>query len=235
MKMSLLDMVQSILNDMDSDAVNDINSTTESQQVVSIIKDTYYKIITTRDDWPFLRTLTTLTGLGDTTNPTKMQIPDGLNSVEWVKYNKKDVAYMKPKTFKDLLDGRVAQTGVVNANGFVLNRDPAYWTSFDDAFVIMDGYNSAVETTLQTSKSAVFGTSVPAWSPTNNFIPTLTDKMFPVLLADAKGTAFLTLKQQGNAKEESFAVKGRDRMAAISRRVVSSESKSNDDVNFGRK
>lgn len=233
--MSLLDMVQSILNDMDSDAVNDITSTTEAQQVASIIKDSYYKLITSRDDWPFLGTLTTLTGLGDTNNPTKMQIPDGLNSIKWIKYSKKDVLYMTPKNFKDLLDKRVAQTGVVDANGIALNRDPAYWTSYDDSFVVMDGYNSSVDATLQTSKSAVFGTSVPTWQPANNFIPQLPDKMFPIFLADAKGTAFLALKQQGNAKEESYAAKGRDRMVAISRRVVSSESKSNDDVNFGRK
>lgn len=235
MKMTLLEMVQSILNDMDSDPVNDVSGTTESDQVLSIIKDTYFKLITSRDDWPFLGTRTQLTGLGDTSNPTTMKIPDGINSVMWIKYNKKDVGYMKPKDFQDLLDQRVEQTGVVDANGLILNNDPTYWTSFDDTNVVMDGYDSSTDSTLQGSKSVVMGQIIPTWTPSNDFIPTLPDKMFPVFLADAKGTAFLTLKQQGNAKEESFAQKGKDRMAVIARRVTASEPRTNDDVNFGRK
>jgi len=233
--MTILDMVQSVLNDMDSDFANDINATSESQQVTSIIKDAYYKMVTSRDNWPFLGTLTTLEGLGDTTNPTKMRIPDGMSNIGWIKYNKSDVAYMKPKDFKDLIDKRVAVTGTIDANGYALNRNPVYWTSYDDNFVVMDGYNTAVDTTLQGSKSAIFGYINPTWQVSNNFIPLLPDKFFPILLADAKGTAFLALKQQANAKEESFATKGKDRMTAIGRRVVASESKTNDAVNFGRK
>jgi hypothetical protein len=204
-------------------------------QIASIIKDTYFKIITTRDDWPFLGTKTQLTGLGDVNNPTTMKIPDGINSIQWLKYNKKDVSYMAPKDFQDMLDQRTAQTGVIDANGLVLNRDPIYWTSFDDTNVVMDGYNSSIEATLQQVNSVILGQLIPTWTVTNTFTPTLPDKMFPVLLADAKGTAFLALKQQGNAKEEGFAQKGKDRMAVLARRVVASESRTNSDVNFGRK
>ena len=36
--MTLLDMVQDVLNDLDSDEVNDIDDTIEAQQIAQIIK-----------------------------------------------------------------------------------------------------------------------------------------------------------------------------------------------------
>jgi hypothetical protein len=234
-KMTLLEMTQDILNDMDSDSVNSINDTTESLQVAQIVKTTYFKLVSTRDDWPFLRTLTAFTGLGDTTHPTKMQIPDTVNKVLWVKYNKKEVGYLSPEEFTYILDNRTAQAGVVDANGFVLNADPVYYTSYDDQYVIFDGYNSSVDTTLQQSKCAVYASTAPAWTHTDSFVPVLPEKMFPVLLADAKGTAFLTLKQQGNAKEEEFAKIGKHRFQNTAVKVAPATPKTNSSIDYGRR
>ena len=52
-KMTLLEMVQDIMSDMDSDEVNSINDSQEATQVAQIIKSTYYNIIDGRD-MPFL-------------------------------------------------------------------------------------------------------------------------------------------------------------------------------------
>ena len=83
-KLTLLQMTQDILNDMDSDPVNSIDDTDESIQVAQIVKTTYFNI-TSQRDWPFLRTLSALTGLGDTNNPTKMQIPTTSNKIHSIK------------------------------------------------------------------------------------------------------------------------------------------------------
>ena len=234
-KLTLLDMVQDIMNDMDSDEVNDITDTVESAQVAQIVKTTYFKIVTARDDWPFLRTLTTLTGLGDTSNPTKMQIPDGMNKVYWVRYNKKPVSYMEPADFKDMIDGREEQEDVIDENGYGVSADPLYWTSYDDTYIHFDSYDVDEDTTLQTSKSAVYGILVPSWTHSNAFVPTLPEKMFPTLLASAKGTAFLVLKQQGNAKEESYAERGLIRHQNSAYRADNAEPTYNKNVNYGRK
>lgn len=61
-KMSLLDMTQNILSALDSDPVSDISETVESQQVVEIIKESFYELMSSRQ-WPFLQTLTKLEGL----------------------------------------------------------------------------------------------------------------------------------------------------------------------------
>lgn len=234
-KMTLLEMVQDILNDMDSDEVNSITDTTESSQVAQIIKTTYFDWMSTRDDWPFLRTLTSLTGLGDTTNPTKMQLADSINSVEWIKYNKKDVTYKTPKEFKDILDGRTEEADVFDSNGIGLAADPQYWTSYDDTYVVFDSYDATVELTLQTSKAVAYGSVEPSWTASDSFTPTLPAKMFPTLLASAKGTAFLTLKQQANAKEEAKAQRGRIRAASDARKIKETEIPVNSKTNYGRK
>ena len=62
------------------------SETVESEQVVEIIKESFYDLMSSRQ-WPFLQTLTKLDGLGDTNNPCKMRIPTTLNKVLWVKYN----------------------------------------------------------------------------------------------------------------------------------------------------
>jgi hypothetical protein len=44
MKMTLLEIVQSTLSSMDSDAVNNINDTIESTQVAEVAKEVYYEL-----------------------------------------------------------------------------------------------------------------------------------------------------------------------------------------------
>jgi len=234
MKLSLLDMTQNILSAMDSDTVNNIGDTTESLQVAEAIKETYFDLISGRD-WPFLKTNGTLTGLGDTNNPTKMRFPETINKVYWIKYNKKDVCYMEAKEFQDMLDLRQEQTDVVDSNGFIINRDPQYWTSFDDDYVVFDSINYADDSTLQESKSNALMLRVPEWRLENDFIPDLPDKMFPLLLADAKSTCFINLKQTQNSKEDRKAQRLRVRMQNESYRNDKAEPKSNTAVNYGRK
>ncbi len=47
MKYTLLEIVQEILSDMDSDEVNSIDDTTESEQVATIVKSTYLSMMLT--------------------------------------------------------------------------------------------------------------------------------------------------------------------------------------------
>ena len=232
-KLTLLDMVQNILGAMESDKVSDISSTDESLSVAEVIKETYYDLIASRD-WPFLRTYSTLTALGDSSNPTKMQFPDTVNKVFWLKYNKKDVSYLDPKEFRDTLDLRTELAGVVNSGGYILNADPQYWTTYDDTYVYFDGYNSSTDVTLQSSKSQAYMLIIPAWTLDNEFVPTLPEKMFPLILADAKSTCFLNFKQIAQSKEERKAQRLRVRMQNEAWRNDKGESVYNNNVHYGR-
>jgi hypothetical protein len=235
-KMSLLEMTQNILNDMESDSVSSIDDTEESIMVAAIIKQAYADLCSIRD-WPFLRTLGTLEGLADTDQPTTMRIPEGTNKIFWIKYNKKNVTYLDPKDFKDMIDARNVDADNVDADGYITDKDPTYWTTYDDKYVVFDSLDldDEITDTLHQSKTAVYSVIVPTWTHEDDFTPLLPEKMFPTLLADAKGTAFLNLKQQANAKEETKARKGRIRAQNEAWRADAGETGTYNKTNYGRK
>ena len=233
-RLSLLDMTQSILSAMDSDEVNSIDSTVESIQVADIIRESFYDLMAERD-WPFLYRITAFTGLGDLNNLTKMEMPVELSKIVWVKYNKKDVKYLSPSEFDDLITKREELTGVVNSNGFILNRDPMYYTSYDEKYIYFDSIDTSVDNTLQTSKCKVYGVVSPTWVHEDSFVPDIPEKMFTTLLSEAKSQAFVNLKQQVNAREERKAQKGRIRLQSESFRIDDAEFKYNRKVNYGRR
>jgi len=233
-KMTLLDMTQNILSALDSDPVDSIDETVEAVQVAELVKEAYFELISQRD-WPFLHQLSTLQALGDVNNPTKMKIPDTWNKIKWIKYNKKEVQWVPPEIFNDIISDRVEQAGVINANGFVINRDPEYWTSYDDQYIVFDGYNSSEESTLQESNSSVYGVAQASWTHTDTFIPAIPEKFFPTLLAEAKSQAFVNLKQQANEREERKARRGRMAMRNEVWKNENGEAKYNRRVNYGRK
>lgn len=227
-------MTQNILSALDSDPVGSIDETVESVQVAELVKEAYFELVSQRD-WPFLFVLGNLDGLGDVNNPTKMKIPDTYNKIKWIKYNKQEVTYADPETFHTIISQRVTQAGVINSNGYVINQDPQYWTSYDDTYIIFDGYKQSTEVALQSSKAVVYGTQQAAWSHIDTFIPNIPEKFFPTLLAEAKSQAFVNLKQQNNVREERKATRGRMTMRNDSWRNENGEAKYNNKVSYGRK
>lgn len=233
-RLSLLDMTQSILSAMDSDEVNSIDDTVEAIQVADIIRESFYDLMGERN-WPCLYRVTAFTGLGDLAAPTKMEMPVELNKIEWVKYNKKDVKFLTPTEFDDILSKREELVDVVDSNGFILNRDPIYYTSYDEKYIYFDAIDKAIDNTLQTSKCKVYGVVSPSWTHEDTFIPDIPEKMFTTLLSEAKSQAFVNLKQQVNAREERKAQKGRIRLQSESFRIEDAEFKYNTKVNYGRR
>lgn len=231
---TLLEITQNVLNALDSDNVNSIDDTVESVQVAQLVKEAYYELISQRD-WPFLHDLGILVSLGDISTPTKMVLNSSWNKVKWIRYNKKEVSYLSPDDFTDLIDKRTTQTGVTNSSGIGLNRDPDYWTSYDDTHVIFDSYNSTVESLLSSSKTNVYATITPTWTHVDTFVPQMPEKFFPMLIAEVKAQAFVNLKQQSNAREERKAQRGRVTMRNEAWRNEYGETKYNTKVNYGRK
>jgi hypothetical protein len=89
---------------------------------------------------------------------------------------------------------------------FVLNNvSPTYYTSFDDNFIVFDSYNSAIDTTLQESKSRAYGSVYPSFTISDSFEPDLDDNMLPYLLAEAKSTCFSLFKSGSDPKIEQTA------------------------------
>ena len=157
--MTLLDMTQDILSDMNSDEVNSITDTAESLQVAQIIKSSFYNIVDGKD-FPWLKELFQLSTSGTVSKPTHMKLPETIIDLDWIKYNAKKptetrnryevVKYKTPEDFLALIDVRDSTASnvqvVTDSTGIKLsiinNTAPTYFTSFDDETLVFDSFNS---------------------------------------------------------------------------------------------
>lgn len=218
--MTWLEMVQDILNDMDSDPVNSYDDTEESRQVSQILELTYFKIIDSRQ-WPFLFNTFNLTETNAST-PMVMSLPDNYRAIKWIKYNKtasgskneyRLVSYLTPEHFFDITDAR--DTGDANVDSVTYNSTnfniindtgPTYYTSFDETNLIFDSYDSGVDSYLQGSKTRGYGMSYPSITISDALDVTLPTDMFSYLVQEAKAMCFLVLKQAQNPRAELDAL-----------------------------
>lgn len=215
MKKSLIEIVQNILSDMDSEEVNSIGDSVEAMQVATIVETTFHNIIATRLV-PEHKELIKLTAMSDSDYPTHFKYPDKVKETEKIWYadsegNYKEVTWSDPLDFLNATDCRRADyVEVLDKNAgttlrILTTKDPEYFTSFDDEYIVMDSYDSAVDSTLQASKVRAYGTKYPTFELTDNYTPDLDDTMFPYLLAEAKSTAMSLLKGGSDAKVEQAA------------------------------
>lgn len=220
MTKTLLSIVQEILSDMESDNVNSVNDTVESLQVATIVKSSY-EYLQTIIDLPTENILTQLIGLADVDKPTHMKIPDSISLIEWVKYDKestsdtdlqlKEICYLTPTDFHDKVSRRnESDTEVIPVvdygNTSLLiktDKNPTYWTSFDDKYIVFDSYDNTVDSTIHESKSAIYGTKRKSFTISDSFTPDLPDKFFPLLIAESKAEAFAKLKQTSSNRDEN--------------------------------
>lgn len=222
---TLLDLTQTVLSSMDSDAVNSITDTAESLQVATAIRTVFFDLVA-RGDLPENFTWFNLTASGDSTKPTLMTLPSDAISLMWVKYNKlgvdetdMDYENVEPMGNADFLArmyqlnvsetyvGTFSHTvGSYSAN-FLYRDDiaPSFYTVFNDNILIFDSYDSDVDTTLQTSKTLAYGKKSYTWTEDDAFVPPLNDEQFALLLNEAKALCWAELKQAQHSKAEQSA------------------------------
>lgn len=249
-KLTLLDMTQRILSSMSADEVNSYDDNEESEAVAWIVRDTYYDIIN-NIEIPEHRKLITLTAHADVTTPTHMTVPDGVRRLEEMRYNTvktgktaKDYTvmyYCEPETFIERVlqrDSDATNVLTVSINGgevlIVTDAAPTYYTTFDDQTLVFDSYDSAVDSTLQSSKFMVWAIEEPTFTMSNTFTPDLDVNMFPYLLNEAKSVAHVELNQQANPKAEQKALHQKIRWQSDRHNVSQSEQNTYGRVDYGR-
>lgn len=219
MKKPLLEMVQDILTEMDSDEVNSIDDTVESQQVATIIKNCYLEIISNRN-WDFLKRMINIDSSGDLSKPSHLRLPTTVKELIFFRYDctkvtdtnliYRDVKYKYPDEFLRLTSGRNTSnddvTVVTDISGtqlFIINNQPpTYWTSFDDQYIVCDSYDSAVDDTLKASKTQVYAVVEPVWVHEDDAVPDLPSEAFSMLEEESKSTCMLKLRQITDQKAE---------------------------------
>lgn len=228
MKYTLLQMTQAILSSLDGDEVNSISDTTESLQVATIIKNSYYDIVSSLN-LPEHKDLFELIPTNSST-PVVMTKPSDVTDIEWIKYNNfetdegrdkyVDVFYMELQDFLtrsyalDSTQDNVESCTITtrSTDSFVLlyenNAFPRYYTTYDDNTVLFDGYMATEDSFLQKTKTQCYGQIIPTWTQSDSFTPDLDAKQFTLLLNEAKAQAFIELKQAPNPKAEKRARRG---------------------------
>tara|TARA_R110002020_G_scaffold245614_1_gene459334 strand:- start:3326 stop:4069 length:744 start_codon:yes stop_codon:yes gene_type:complete len=236
MKRNLLDMVQEIQSDLDLDEIESIDDTMESEQIVVILKATYYSMMSNRN-WPHLRRSIQIEPYSDVTKPTHMKIQDEIKELCFLNYNKANasdtrkkyegIKYLQPDEFIHKTnqndDSQPTVTTVQDPGGvelFVRNdRAPTYYTSFDDSTLVFDSYDSGVDSSLQQSKVQAQAYVIPAWTSSDTFIPDLPDDAFTALVEEAKSRSSLRLRQVADQKAEQESGKQNRWLARKARRV----------------
>lgn len=244
MRYTLLEMVQRILAAMDSDEVNAITDTAESVQVGLLVEGCYFDLIS-EANIPPMGTFFELTASGDDTKPTLMTIPDEVMSLEWVKYDKQEsgdtyedwseIVYKPTDEFMSMINafrdrtastvGSFDQTITTGDGSYTVtfmyrnDKQPQYYTTFDDETLIFDSYDVSLDTTLQTTKTQCWGSVVPVFNQTNDFTPDLNPMQFSMLMNMAKKRAFMELKQMNNPDAEAHYRSNKLRLRTTKRKT----------------
>lgn len=230
MRRTLLDIVQDILSAMDSDEVNSINDTAESQQVARAVRNAYLDIVV-RANLPEHFDLFELNASNELNKPTLMYRPDNVSEVLWIKYDKREVGdtephyqvvtYLSPEeffsyvlTYQDQNQGDVVRYKIPGPNSSSIdicglnNKHPNFFTSYNDRMILFDSYNKELDDTLMKNKTICYGQFEPVFNLEDDFIPNLDPKQFQLLFNEAKASCFADLKQVVNERAESKVRKG---------------------------
>ena len=230
-RMTYLEIVRDIMLDVTNGGVwvRTIDESIESTQITEIVKETFYRIIDSRE-WPHLYSLFQLTETSAST-PTHFTVPSNAVRIEYIKYDKRlstdtrnkylEVIYKTPLDFMNLLNARVSDasnvTIITDTSGLPLNiyndKAPTYYTSFDNESVVMDAFDNTVETYLKTAKNQCYSKMYPTVTRTDTAVFDLPNEAFTYLLSEAKATASLSMKGIANLKAEQHSQSQKRRLS----------------------
>jgi hypothetical protein len=222
MKYSLLEIVQLVLSSMDSDEVNSISDTVESNQVALICKSVYYDIATDIG-LPEHETVFQLNASGDNTKPCMMTIPTTVVKMRNLRYDNKedtdtvsmyvDVNY---KTVEDFIQWTSLGTENTNVEEQILtfngeefkfkyrtDKFPQFYTTVDNDTLIFDSFRLDIENTLVKAKTMCQGNIYPEFQMVDSFVPDINPSEFSYFVNKVKYRAFNELKQQDNQEAGS--------------------------------
>lgn len=221
--MTLLEMVQDIIESLGSEQVNSITESSESFQIATFVKNSFHNLYTNRNI-PDFEGLVQLVPWSDNLYPTFIRYPTDIKEMKVVWYDihptdqygldhvhYKEILFLPPEEFLRRCNYGDADTDTVvepfaNTTLYIRNNtDPSYWTTFDNQNIIFDAYDSSKDSTIQASKLRALGSYYPEFLMEDTFVPKLHGMYFPMLLQEAKALSFSLLKGYVDPKVEQMA------------------------------
>jgi hypothetical protein len=221
MRYNLLELVQRILEALDSDEVNGIADTTEALAVANIVKESYYEIISEHGS-KNRENLFHLDASTDNTRPCLMFVPSNVVNVHRLKYNVatdpeeinlRELHYLEPMAFLEMVNNFDVTQSWIGVSDIDFDGEtfqikyrndvfPTYWTSPDDHIILLDAFNGTVENTDTAVRTYGYGLKTASFEMVDDFVPDLDPRQFSLLLNKAKAQAFVELKQTQNERVE---------------------------------
>lgn len=223
MRYTLLEAVQLILSSMDSDEVNSISDTVESNQVALLLKSVFYDCAVDLN-LQEQEKIFELNASGDASKPCLMTVPTHVMNLFSVQYNNKlesetlpnykEVTYVPFKDFLIMQQSLPSTESNVASMSFEVDGDtfetvylndkmPTYYTALSGNIVIFDSYRNDVDITLQKSKTLCTGLVYPDFQLIDSFVPPLNPDQFSYFINRAKVRAFAEIKQAPNQEAVS--------------------------------
>lgn len=196
MKKTLLTIIQDMLGAIEAENVSTVGETVESQLCTNIANRCYEDMISHKKWRHFKQKI----NLESTTELNILVPPQGTRAIDpynvW--YGTSKVKYIEPDRFLEITRGRnVADTNVDEIDNIKVynDRDPVYFTSFDDWELVFDSIPNTVDG-LDPSESLALAVQHPTGrlSLDEEYFD-IPDVLFPALTNYCIGTAVAELKQ----------------------------------------
>lgn len=248
-KMTLLEVVAHVADKISSDEVTTLaTDSVEVQEIKDLCLEVLEDIIY-RNEWEFLRDRLMQMTAG--TNEIELTIPTNVKKIQTVKYRHEDAGiqsgyrtlqYMLPHEFiQRLQNNRPTEpnTATVTINGVELyprtNRQPRYWTSFNETTIVLDSYDAeqnptGVDATDSTILATIYldftGSDVETW------VAPIPEQMFTLWKQEAVAEATVQMRQSENPRAERRA--RRTYTQQIKKEPVTHKDEGSEEVNYGR-
>lgn len=224
MAITLLGIVQDILSDIDGDEVNSITDTFESEQVATIVKNTF-KAMSSNRNWPQHKTALQIPSYGDVAKPTHLVVPANVTELLSLNYNKvrdgetrvrySPVEWVDNDTFLRRVNAynsdadNVIQVTDPSGVQLLIRNDaaPSVFTSFDDQTLVFDSYDSSVDSAIQESKTQAIAYVQVAWQHVDTYTIDLPPDAEAALFNECVSAASIKLRQTSDIKAEQNAAK----------------------------
>jgi hypothetical protein len=244
MKKTLLEIVKDILSDIDGQDVNSISDTVEALQVAKVVEAVFNDLIATRQI-PELETLVKLTPLSNNLYPTHFVLGDNQTKLKALWYDVSNdnsfdyrlIRYLTPYEFLRITDRRqddfmYSEDQVAGTKIRVgTNDQPTYYTSFDDKHIVMDSYDSSVDSSLQEQKTRAIAVTYPVFSVSDNYVPAVDTNVFPYIIQESKARVMSIFKGGVDPKTQQAAQRVKVHMQNDMHRV----GRRNNLRNYGRR
>lgn len=227
MSHTLLDVTQNILSAMTSDEVTSVYDTVEALQVATIVIETLEAEFS-NIDLPFFDKILQLESVSNVSLPNYLRYGADTANIKWLRYRDarngdryKRVLYLSPTDFFDRMT-QVTSNGynraaILDPSGveyyIQTDRAPTFYTSVDNSLLIFDSYDSDYEDTLEQANVFALGAeTLNSTELSDDYVLPIPDTHYPLLLAEAKSTCFMVLKQMPSPKTEQIARRQRSRL-----------------------